>query len=240
MNNIHFANEPNRLKLIWQSGGDNRKKLVVGELVRSAHQVSFSYLRHTPDFNEAWAIGFRGHPAFRIDLPVHHHNVMEVLNKRLPPRNRPDFASYLLKHRLSYVPHISDFALLGYTNGYLPGDGFSFAIDFAFENLPHMFLLEISGFRYYSGMQIEIGDLINQQIFFLPEPSNLHDSNAVQVIFAGMNIGYVPRYYLPMMNIWLRYYNVSASIERIDGSMEKPQVYLMVQITSTQTAQLSR
>ena len=235
MNNIYYVTDPNRLKMIWQSSGENRKKFVVGELVRSGLQVSLSYLRYNGDFYEAVMNGFRGHPAFRIDDPVHQHNVIEVLSKRLPPRNRADFPAYLVKHRLGQTPYISDFALLGYTGGYLPGDGFSFVVDFAFENPPYMFLMEISGFRYYDGMNIEISQLLNQPVYFEAEPSNIHDALAVKIMFMGMKIGYVPRYYLPLFHHWLNNFQIYSNVERIDGTMQKPQVHLLMNVQSRST-----
>lgn len=230
MSQIAFAIEPNRLKLIWQSSGENRKKFVVGELVRSDQSISLSYFRLSNDFFEALRVGFAGHPAFDISYPVHHHNVIEVFSKRIPPRNRTDFIYYLQNHRLERFPNLSNFALLGYTGAYLPGDGFSFAIDFSYQNLPFQFLMEISGFRYYQGMSLGISDLVGNSAFFIPEPENVHDSSAVKIYISGMHIGYVPRYYSSIMNYWMNYCDCYAVIEKVDGALSKPQVYLVMTI----------
>lgn len=230
MNQIAFAIEPNRLKLIWQSSGENRKKFVVGELIRSDQSISLSYFRLSMDFLEAVSVGFSGHPAFDMAFPVHHHNVIEVFSKRIPPRNRTDFIAYLQNHRLERFPNLSNFALLGYTGAYLPGDGFSFAIDFSYQNLPFQFLMEVSGFQYYEGMNLGINDLIGNHVYFIPEPDNHYDSSAIKVYNGLYHIGYVPRYYSPIFNYWMQYCECYASIEKVDGVLAKPQVYLIVAI----------
>jgi hypothetical protein len=240
MTNITYAIEPNRLKMIWQSStSTTRTKFVVGELVRAEDKVSLSYFRISSDFLNAISIGFVGHPAFRIDTPVHHHNVIEVFSKRLPPRNRADFQAYLSKNRLENIPSISNFALLGYTGGHLPGDGFSFAIDFCYENLPYQFLMEVAGFRYYSGMNVEISAMAGQLVNFEPESTNLHDPFAVKIMFMGTHIGYVPRYYAPLVRYWLNHCRIFAIIERIDGTLTKPQVHLMMHVLSKSNNQLT-
>ncbi len=234
MHTIIGGIEPSRLKVIWQAVNSSvRTKFVVGELIRSDDKVSLTYFRLWPDFTQAQSLGFQGHPAFSINTPVHHHNVLEVLSRRLPPRHRADFATYLAKHRLQQVAHLSNFALLGYTGGHLPGDGFSFAIDFLHENLPHQFLMELAGFRYYAGMQVEISSIIGQYVHFQAEDNNPHDPFAVQIFLHGMLIGYVPRYYSLTFRYWLENFNVLGAIERIDGTLTKPQVHCMMHISST-------
>lgn len=236
MTTIDYVIEPNRLKIIWQAANSSvRTKFVVGELIRSGDKVSLTYFRLFPDFMQAQALGFQGHPAFPIETPVHHHNVLEVLSRRLPPRHRADFVTYVNKHRLNPNQSLSNFALLGYSGGHLPGDGFSFAIDFTHENLPHQFLMEVAGFRYYSGMDVEISDMVGKYIYFAKEDTNLYDNNAVQIFLDGVQIGYVPRYYSALFRLWLDGFNVLGYIERIDGTLTKPQVYCMTMISSSPT-----
>ncbi|MBB3587769.1 HIRAN domain-containing protein [Sphingomonas sp. BK481] len=225
--------EPNRLLLIWQSSNPTvRKKFIVGELVRASDRVSLTYAYYSHDLQEAMSVGFTGHPAFPLDVPVHHFNVVEVFSRRLPPRNRSDFRTYLEKHRIDPVGQISDFALLGFTGATLPGDGFMCAIDYRYETMPHLFLMEVAGFRYNAGMHLEISAMMGQVVTFMPEIDNPHDQNAVRIFVAGLPIGYVPRYYAALMRTWLSSCMTMGVIERIDGTLTKPQVHIAVSVIS--------
>ncbi len=228
--------EPNRLKMIWQSQGEDRTKYQVGEIIRSGHQTSLSYFRHEPTFLDALMAGFEGYPAFPLNKTVHHENVIETFSRRIPPRSRNDYHTYLTKNRISTDYQISDFALLGYTGGYLPSDGFSFAIDWRFQELPFIYLMEISGFRHHVGMHIDINNLLGKQIQFIPEPENEYDINAVAIYLADMKIGYVPRYYNKEFLFWSDYYNIYGQIERIDGKMLKPKVSVLTIVQTRQVA----
>lgn len=220
--------EPNRLKLIWQSSGEDRTKYTVGELVRSGAGVSLSYLRQNSDIFQAIQAGFAGHTAFPLHRPTYHENVVETFARRLPARSRNDYIQYLTKNRISLGTRISDFALLGYTGAYLPSDGFSFAIDWRFQELPFLFLMEISGFRYNSGMNMQMESLIGKNLTFVPEPENPYDSNAVAVHLNSNRIGYIPRYYAADYHFWAAYYDVSGFVERIDGALAKPKVSVLM------------
>ena len=226
--------EPNRLKLIWQSSGPDRNKYTVGELVRSGPFVSLSYFRESVEMFGAYSAGFVGHAAFPLHRPVYHENVMETFARRLPSRHRNDFYLYLHKNRLTAHSIISDFALLGYTGAYLPSDGFSFAVDWRFQELPYLFLMEVAGFRYNSGMLMQMDDLIGRTAFFQHEADNPYDSNAVAIYVEGQKIGYIPRYYAADFITWNAAYDVSGSIERIDGALAKPQVSMLLFVKSRQ------
>ena len=219
--------EPNRLKLIWQSNGPDRNKYLVGELVRSSNDVSLSYFCYSSDFISAVRSGFEGHPAFPLMRPVHHSNVLNVFSRRLPSRQRNDFFQYLQKYRLSALSFISDFALLGYTGAYLPSDGFSFAIDWRFQELPAIFMMEVSGFRYNEGMTIDMSELSEKYVQLIREPDNEFDENAIALHYEGKRIGYVPRYYANDLLELNDRCQIFCRIERIDGAMLRPQVYLL-------------
>jgi hypothetical protein len=226
--------EPNRLKLIWQSSGVDRNKYTVGELVRSGQSVSLSYFHDSAEMFGARSAGFVGHAAFPFNRPVYHENVIETFSRRLPSRHRNDFYMYLHKNRLAAKTHISDFALLGYTGAYLPSDGFSFAVDWRFQELPYLFLMEVAGFRYNSGMLMQMDDLLGRPVFFQYEEGNPYDSSAVAIYVEGQKIGYVPRYYAANFRYWSAVYEISGSIERIDGALAKPQVSILLFVKSRQ------
>ena len=227
--------EPSRLRLIWQSGSEaDRTKYHVADLVRAGFSYALYYRTMSPDFVDALRAGFRGHPAFDVRTAVHHHNVLEIFMKRLPPRNRSDFWLFLEKNGLTGNAAISDFSLLGYSGARLPGDGFCLEIDFALERPPFQYFCEISGFRYYQGMQMDMEGLRAQSVFLLPEPSNPKDPNAIQIFVEGVKIGYIPRSQAPLFNTWLKNASVHAWVSRIEGAPAKPLVFLFVRIASTQ------
>ncbi|HEY7811435.1 MAG TPA: HIRAN domain-containing protein [Allosphingosinicella sp.] len=238
MQQISRIVEPNKLKLVWQSvNGSDRTKYVVGELVRASNCVALYYSYNTADFLAAQKAGFQGHPAFDFRQPVHHHNVLEIFIKRVPPRNRLDFHQFLSKHRLAHFPSISDFALLGYSGARLPGDGFYLEIDFSLERPPLEFLMEVSGFRYYQGMHVQMETLQGLPVQLLPEPHNPMDPNAVQLYAGAVKLGYVPRPQAASIRAWMPYHAISASIERIEGAPLRPQVYLFIRIASSAALQ---
>lgn len=222
--------EPNRVKLIWQSNTTDRNKYVVGELVRSGEQVSLSYARYSEDYSRAVQSGFVGHPAFPLASATYHQNVIEVFSRRIPPKTRGDFGAYLAKNRLKSSEQLSDLSILAYTGAYLPSDGFSFAVDWRYQDIPFIFLMEISGFRYHGGMNLEMSSMLNQRVAFTPEPFNPHDPQAIKVSIGDIQIGYVPRYYRQEFATWLLLTNVYAHIERIDGALLNPKVHLFVAI----------
>lgn len=234
---MSFVSEPNRLHLIWQSTRpDLRKKFVVGELSRSGSSISLAYHYYSTDFTDAMVAGFAGHPAFPVSQPVHHQNVIEVFSRRLPPRNRADYHTYLVRNHLPADRPLSDFTILGYAGGALPSDGFYCAIDLRYEQLPIGMLMEVAGFRYNDGMNFAIPQLMGSNVIFVPEPSNPQDPDAV-AIYAGVSrLGYVPRYYARLFKMWSAMNMVSGSIARIDGTLTKPQVHLMVYIMSNTNA----
>ena len=67
--------------------------------------------------------------------------------RRLPPRNREDFADYLQVHGLSAPFELSDVALLGYTGARLPSDGFALVPEFPEDIRPCDYVMEVTGAR---------------------------------------------------------------------------------------------
>lgn len=243
MNLITHIVEPNQLFLVWQApNGPRRTRRVVGELVRQNDSVDLNYLWDTQDYQEALQDGFDGYPAFKIKIREHHRGVLEILGRRLPPRTRSDFPAYLERLRLPNDVKISDFALLGYSEAHLPGDGFSVLNDFSEVVGPCEFLSEIAGFRYYEGMKLDNSDLVGQLAELRRESDNEFDPNAIAVYAFGAKLGYINRVQAPTICWWLEQnYEIEAAVERINGSTNRPLVYLFLQVrppasTSERTA----
>lgn len=233
MNRIQHIIEPERLWLIWQPGesdGQSRRRHLVGEIVRSENNVTFRYLESTVDFESAKKLGFLGYPAFKLNAPEHNIGVLDAFLRRIPPRSRDDFEEYLERSRLPSGFSGSDFALLGYTGAKLPGDGFELCADLAEADSPFEIILEIAGFRHNTEIKKE--DLVmGDPIEFLMDPLNAHDSNAIAVKMNGKMLGFVGRQYANQFHRWYdRNLSVAGIIERINGTPERPLVYLFVTV----------
>lgn len=231
MNVIDHVVEPSRLYLVWQAPADHdRTRRVVGELTKKNSSVRLKYLLDTEDFEKARKSGFVGIMAFKPDSREHDHNVLEILKRRLPPRSREDFPKFLENFRLKLSSCPSDFALLGYTEAKLPGDGFSVVNDYSAAVPPFEFVTEIAGFRYYAGMKMPFDSLIGEKVSFAAEPTNQHDSNAVRVDLGDEKLGYVSRVQAPSFVRWLDQFEVSGTIDRVNGTPERPSVHVFVSV----------
>jgi len=223
--------EPARLLLAWQpSDAHRRRRYIVGEITRNRDDVTLTYLRDSSDFNKAKECGFDGYPAFKKTDNDYSIGVIDAFMRRLPPRSRGDFEKYLDLLRIPVDTVISDFALLGYSGAKLPSDGFS--IIHPFDNVcgPCEFLLEVAGFRYVNNVSIE--DIASgDEAVFVPEPENEYDPRAVRIEIDNKKIGYVNRGQVEAMHRWIRdEYIIHAFVERLNGSQERPMVYLYVEI----------
>jgi hypothetical protein len=229
MNLIEHIQEPNRLYLIWMpSDPERRRRYVVGEVARNEEgEVELQYRVDSQEFEKACKKGFKGYPAFKTGIATHSHSVLETLLRRTPPRSRTDFSKYLRNFRLEPDANISDFALLGYSEAKLPGDGFSILNPFEDAIPPFEFMSEVAGFRHNSKLEdIQVGE----EVYFAPEPDNEQDSNAVQIISECGRIGYINRIHAPRFLEWLQKYRVTGVIERVNGTSERPLVYMFIRV----------
>ncbi len=230
MNFIEHLVEPERLLLVWQApDGKVRARLEVGELLREGEEITFRYLTESEDFARACELGFTCYPAFRKTDRDYTTSVMDTFMRRLPPRKRGDFSRYLEQWRLTAETTPSDFALLAYSGAKLPNDGFSVDWPLAEVEAPCELLLEVAGFRYQEG--VEISDLAEgMSVQFQLESENPYDPRALSVEVDGQRIGYVKRSQRDAVLSWLERYEVEAVIERLNGTPDRPLVYLFCRI----------
>lgn len=227
--------EPSRLLMTWQpsdEGAPVRTRRVVGEVVsdNAVGEVVFRYLKGTEDFKAAEAAGFKGFPAFRLEDSEIRHGVLESLMRRLPPRNREDFADYLQLHGLAAPFKLSDLALLGYTGARLPSDGFALVPEFPLDAGPCDYVMEVAGTRHVlegALSDLRVGDPVSIQ----PDPGNLVESDALAVLHHGQRIGYVNRALKGMFYRWLQSGRMTAMIERQNGKANRPLVFVRVSVT---------
>lgn len=230
MNFIKHIIEPKRLLLVWQGPeGVDRNKRIVATLTLLEGNIELRYIEGE-DINKAKEIGFAGHPAFPKFDHIYRDGVLDVFMKRLPPRSREDFGDYLMSFRISpdFCNTISDFALLGYSGAKLPSDGFSIIHPFDDVAGPCELIVEIAGFRYYSGMDMTIQE--GSVVELIPEPNNQYDPLAIMVTLNNTKIGYIGRGQLPAFHRWLKDNKVTAIIEKINGSQTRPSVMLFITV----------
>lgn len=234
MNQIEHIIEPNRLWLVWRPGPSVavRSRRMVAEIVKAPGEANATlrYLNGTPDYEHAKDEGFKGYPAFDATQHEHSTGVLDSFLRRLPPRKRDDFGKYLRQHRLPVVDKVPDMALLGYTNAKLPSDSFELYPDLVDAKPPLELVIEVAGFRHQGSIttdSIYIGDPVTLKA----EPDNAHDPSAVMIFHSGAKVGYLPRAHAPAFLSWMRKgFSVNATIESINGKVDRPLVYLYVTV----------
>lgn len=234
MNLIKHVTDPDRLLLVWQAPeSKSHVRFVVGELCQYEGRVVFRYLSDTAEFKKACAEGFVGYPAFRKIGQEYTQGVLDSFLRRLPPRKRGDFVKYLEQWRLAPNVEISDFALLGHTGAKLPNDGFSLINPFDHIEPPYEFYIEVAGFRHQQNVSID--DIsVGMNAVFIAEPTNEHNGDAVRIEVSGKKIGYVNNAQCKAFNRWLRQYSIDASVERINGTSERPLIYIYGRVNLVQ------
>jgi len=233
--------EPKRLLVVWQTPLEGTeyqsgtgKRHIVGELELAGDNIILRYFQNAQDFKDAINLGFKGFSIFNTDQEIHDTNVMNTLERRIPPRQRTDFDNFLIYHRINpeVRDQMSDFALLGYTGGKLPGDGFSFVHTFEEASIPCEVTIDVAGIRHYKESLPPLETLIDIPVSFKAEPDNPQDSKAIIIETRdGKRIGYVNRAQTDTFNKWLQHYQVEGVIERINGTIDRPNILLYVKVS---------
>lgn len=233
----HLVN-PDRLLLLWQAVDRKTNKplgerFVVGEVRDESGQFYLHYFDGEDTQRAISEHGFAGLTAFPYaPEKTYNGSVKDALAKRVASPERSDYADYLRSYRLPADRALSLMQLLAYTGGGLAGDGFSFAYTFDKTTPPFDFTFEIAGFRHNEGMKIApITQLFNQPVMLVEEPTNPSDPMAVAVIYDGIKLGFVPKgLATAVKQAILKQYQVSAFITRINGTKDRPSIYVMVEV----------
>lgn len=236
---IDHVSEPNRLVLAWQATDDvgDRQRWAVGEFLRNGDDAVLRYFEKDEfeayNFGQPFAkilsYGYRGYAAFPLSVTTHERGVVEAFMRRLPPRHRPDFDRYKQHLRLRPETPISDFALLGLSEAQLPSDGFSVVdpLDPAVDQVE--LLNELAGYRYY--LKDHPAPELGCPIQLEAEQNNPFDANAVAAMLNGAKIGNINRLQAPTFRKWIEDGRVTASIDRINGTAQRPRVFAFVRVT---------
>jgi hypothetical protein len=244
---IERDTEPRQLILAWQAPEhtSDRFRWAVGILEPRHDDFQFRYLRAGPEFEslnqgrhyeDLTEAGYQGYPAFNVRREIH-ERALSPFVRRLPSRRRSDFEDYKRQFRLGRDLDLSDFALLGRTEAKLPGDGFSL-VDPLNPDLDWCdLMLEIAGLRHHVSQEQFKKLSIGQVVELAPEPDNPNDRNAVRIVSAGSAIGYVNRLQAKTFLQWLTKRKVSAVLERLNGSEERPRAFIFVRVRPSEAQQ---
>lgn len=231
---------PSRMYLAWQAPDhlQQRFRWAVGEITDRSGKLSLRYFRRGDEFtslnqgrsyDELKSLGYDGHPAFAIRKETHDHGVNEVFQSRLPPLNRPDFAAYKSQFRIGAPIDLTLTNLLAITEAKLPSDGFSVVDPLNPASLNYDLMLEIAGYRYYADA---VATLMapGRMVDICREPSNPHDSNAIQLLVEGKKVGNVNRLQTRAFQSWLGEASVTAVVERMNGRPGHPRAFVFVRV----------
>ena len=222
--------KPDYILLYWNaSQGEDRMRRCVAKVFEKEKILQLEYLNDSDDFKEAKNLGFKGFPGLKIEIQKHSH-VEEQFYKRIPSRKRNDFNRFLEANRVSPDSGITDFELLGYSGAKLPGDNFSFIHPFNTAKRPFEILAEVSGFRFRKNNLLDILK-IGDPVKFAYEPDNEKDEKAIKILFNNHHLGYISRGILSSFKNWYENDSIfSATIERINGTKDKPRLYIFLEI----------
>lgn len=237
---VWFQNpaEPAQLVLAWQApdGVEDRRRWQVGQVERKVDGVQFRYFqgREFEIANAGRSVedmrrqGFVSFPAFEYSPGrIFTDKVMETFERRLPPQSRSDFARYLEYFSIPSGEAPSGLTLFALTEARLPSDGFSLIDPLDPDLVAGEVPFEIAGFRHVAKTVVpEVG----QPLRLVPEPTNEHDGNAIQVFLGNERIGYVNRIQAPVVGKWLEMREFECVVLRFNGRLGAPRAYALLRL----------
>lgn len=225
-----------RALLVWQRPLDEtgrRDRCAVAELVQRAEGVSFRYLDET-QLDAACEAGFNGYPGLPIGSPDLDRIALDVLMRRLPPRERADFSDLLLRFGLPDEQEYTDLTLLAYTGARMTSDSFSVCETFDGFDGPFSYVFDVAGNRHYVDYnQLEP----SETILFQREPTNEQDPNAIRLAREdGSTVGYVNRLQAEVVGRWIDSGAISGRVFRVNGRAQYPRLFVHADIETSPRA----
>lgn len=223
-----------RALLVWQRPLDSdgpRDRHAVAELVDTEHGISFNYLTDQ-ELAEARQAGFFGYPGLPLDAEGLGSTAIEVLLRRLPPRERADFGQWLAGFGLSAEDDLSPLTLLAYTGARLTSDSFSVCETFDGFSEPFSYVFDVAGNRHY---QEQYGDLeVGEALAFVRETDNPQDPNAIMITRSdGTAVGYVNRLQAETVGQWVDAGQITGAVYRVNGRAEYPRLFVLADVSSS-------
>jgi hypothetical protein len=175
------------IKLIWRPA-PHTSRMVVGSLRKKG--ASFSFVYDGSDLNAAMEQGFRGYPGMGDFGREYNGQAMASFASRLPGRERPDFENLI--SGWDGRPEMSDFELLGVTNGRLPTDMFEF-IPMIEPVAGATFVTDLAGVQHYAASEAFRNLPQGTELTLRHDRENSYDTHAVEVLNDGQRVAYVKR-----------------------------------------------
>ena len=230
---IEHPQHTRRALLAWQrplGSPGRRDRHAVAELVQMQDCLEFRYLDDEA-LEPARQDGFTAYPGLPFDSNELSKIAEEVLIRRLPPRDRPDFGEILRRFGLPSDADYPALTLLAYTGARLTGDSFSVCETFDGFELPFTYLFDVAGSRNDQNRCDEPGS--GEQLYFEREPDNSHDRDAIRIVRAdGTRVGYVNRLQTGPVGRWLDDARIDASVFRTNGRIEYPRLFVLAEVAS--------
>jgi hypothetical protein len=173
------------IRLIWRTAPGKQRR-IVGTLTERNEEYTFRY--DGTGLAAAQAEGFQGYPGLPDLSGNYNGEAMLSMASRLPSRERADFDR--LVSAWGANSSMTDFQLLGATGGRLPTDMFEFVSQVVPEPGTEFFS-DVAGIDYYVSQPVFTNLSTGTPLDLVPEPSNQHDSMAIEVRHRGEKIGYV-------------------------------------------------
>lgn len=238
---ITEASEPDHLILAWQAPDEfkDRARFAVGALTCRGGEVRLRYFGDSDEFarlnpgrtySQMVDYGYAGYPGFLPDRPEYSAGVIEAFMRRLPPRTRPDFAAYEQHLRVRPGTELSDFALLGLSEAYLPSDGFSVVDPLDPDVDQRQLIVEVAGYRYYAAKAEGPLPTVGDRVAIVAEDDNTFDARAVAVMFQGHKIGNINRLQVETFRTWAAQARIEATVDRLNGRADRPRLFLFVRV----------
>lgn len=238
---ITEASDPDHLILAWQAPDEfkDRTRFAVGMLTCVEGVVRLRYFGDSEEFRrfnpgksyaQMVTYGYSGYPGFASDSVEHSTGVIEAFMRRLPPRSRPDFAAYEQHLRVRPGTELSDFALLGLSEAYLPSDGFSVVDPLDLTGDQRQLVVELAGYRYYSSKVEGPLPSVGDKVEIVAEDDNAFDPRAVAVTFRGQKIGNINRLQVETFREWAAQGRIEAAVDRLNGRADRPRLFLFVRV----------
>ena len=205
-----------------------RDRFAVAKLLQCAQGVAFSYLDED-SLASALEAGFRGYPGLALGDTHEADTALDVLSRRLPPRDRPDFHDFMETFGLSPQADFSDLSLLAYTGARVTSDSFGVTETFEGFDRPFRYVFDVSGYRHYRNDALDLD--IDEPVVFLHEPANEYDPHAVEVARQdGVRLGYINRLQAQTVRRWLEHGSIDARVFRVNGRSAYSRLFVMADI----------
>ncbi|MCA8834876.1 MAG: hypothetical protein K8953_07275 [Proteobacteria bacterium] len=221
--------------LVWQSPKNHAqgtgRHYGIGMLRAdpNSDNVVFNYLRESEDFHKATQNGFNGYTGIPLRRRDKNSSAFSLLQRRVPPQNRPDYKEYLARFGLHKEDSLTLLSVLACTGARQIGNPFSIAETFEGFDEPFQYIFDVSRRQHYIAQtpNVKTGD----EVSFVAEPDNKYDPFAVCLKDAnGQTLGYINRCQAKKVQSWVPNGITNARIHRVNGRRDYPRLFVMCDI----------